>query len=47
MEAAGVDRLPVLDDDTFVGIITTGEILKLDAILERAEERGLPTPDVD
>ena len=27
---------------TFVGMITTGEILKLDAILGRAEERGLP-----
>jgi CIC family chloride channel protein len=42
MEAADVDRLPVVDGRAFVGMITTGEILKLDAILERAEERGLP-----
>ena len=42
MEEADVDRLPVLDHAAFVGMITTGEILKLDAILERAEERGLP-----
>jgi CIC family chloride channel protein len=41
MEMADVDRLPVLDGLAFVGMITTGEILKLDAILERAEERGL------
>jgi predicted transcriptional regulator len=41
MEMADVDRLPVLDGQAFVGMITTGEILKLDAILERAEERGL------
>ena len=41
MEDADVDRLPVVDGPAFVGMITTGEILKLDAILERAEERGL------
>lgn len=40
MEDADVDRLPVLDGDAFVGVITTGEILKLDAILERAEDAG-------
>ena len=38
MESADVDRLPVLDDQNFVGIVTTGEILKLDAILDRSEE---------
>jgi CIC family chloride channel protein len=41
MEQADVDRLPVLDHGKFVGMITTGEILKLDAILERAAEEGL------
>jgi CIC family chloride channel protein len=38
METEDVDRLPVLDGQSFVGIVTTGEILKLDAILDRAEE---------
>jgi CIC family chloride channel protein len=38
MELADVDRVPVVDDTTFVGMITTGEILKLDAILDRTEE---------
>jgi CIC family chloride channel protein len=37
MEAGGVDRLPVLDGDAYVGVVTTGEVLKLDDILERAE----------
>lgn len=44
MERADVDRLPVLDGSSFVGMVTTGEILKLGSILERAEEaeeRGL------
>lgn len=41
MERADVDRLPVLDGDSFVGMVTTAEILELDAILDRAEERGL------
>ncbi|MEY2459394.1 MAG: chloride channel protein family, partial [Acidimicrobiaceae bacterium] len=40
MEDGDVDRLPVVDGMAFVGMITTGEILKLDAILERAEEAG-------
>jgi CIC family chloride channel protein len=38
METGDVDRLPVLDHQNFVGIVTTGEILKLDAILDRTEE---------
>ena len=42
MEAADTDRLPVVDGAAFVGMITTGEILKLDAILDRAEARQLP-----
>ena len=33
MEAVDVDLLPVLDGDTFVGVVTTTEILKLDEIL--------------
>lgn len=41
MERADVDRLPVLDGTSFVGMVTTGDILELDAILEQAEERGL------
>lgn len=40
MEAADTDRLPILDDGRYVGLVTTGEILKLDAILERAETLG-------
>jgi chloride channel protein, CIC family len=43
MQDNDVDRLPVLDGTMFAGVITTGEILKLDAILEQAEERGLPS----
>ncbi len=41
MEAADVDRLPILDAGAFVGMVTTGEILKLDAILETTEEPNL------
>jgi len=33
MEQADVDLLPVLDGDTFVGVVTITEILKLDEIL--------------
>jgi CBS domain-containing protein len=40
MEEADTDRLVILNDDAFVGIVTTGEILKLDAILDRTEEPG-------
>lgn len=43
MEQHGVDRLAVLDGDAFVGIVSYGEILRLDAILEVTErERGTP-----
>ncbi len=37
MERADVDRLPVLDGGRYVGLVTSGEILKLDHILDRAE----------
>ncbi|MCU1374398.1 MAG: hypothetical protein JWO68_1684 [Actinomycetia bacterium] len=37
MEAADVDLLPVVEGETFVGVITTDEILQLDEILGRAE----------
>ena len=47
METDDVDRLPVLDDGSFVGMVTMGEILKLDAILGSAESRGLPTTTGD
>jgi CBS domain-containing protein len=40
MEENDTDRLVILADGAFVGVVTTGEILKLDAILERAEEPG-------
>jgi CIC family chloride channel protein len=36
MEQADVDLVPVLDGDSFVGIVTTTEILKLDEILGQA-----------
>jgi CBS domain-containing protein len=38
MEEGDTDRLVVLDGGRFVGVVTTGEILKLDAILDRAEQ---------
>ncbi|HEY2815459.1 MAG TPA: chloride channel protein [Acidimicrobiales bacterium] len=44
MEEADTDRLVILDGDAFVGVVTTGEILKLDAILERAEEPDFAGP---
>ena len=40
MEQADTDRLVILDDGAFVGVVTTGEILKLDAVLDRSEEPG-------
>lgn len=40
MEAADTDRLPILDGGKYVGLVTTGEILKLDAILDRTEHAG-------
>jgi CIC family chloride channel protein len=38
MEEADVDSMPVVDGTTFVGVVTTDEILRLDEILGRAEE---------
>jgi CIC family chloride channel protein len=35
MEEADVDLLPVLDGDTFVGVVTSDEILSLEEILDR------------
>ncbi|MDQ6617382.1 MAG: chloride channel protein [Actinomycetota bacterium] len=40
MEDADVDLLPVLDGDSFVGVITTTEILKLDEILDQTGGEG-------
>jgi CBS domain-containing protein len=41
MQAADVDRLPVVDSDgRFIGVVSTSEILKLDEILGEAEESG-------
>ena len=41
MQAADVDRLPVLDSSgRFVGVVSTSEILKLDEILGEADTRG-------
>jgi CIC family chloride channel protein len=34
MEEADTDRLPIVDGSAFVGMVTTGAILKLDAILD-------------
>lgn len=39
MEEGDVDRIPVLDGETFVGMVTTGEVLKLGAILDAVDER--------
>jgi CIC family chloride channel protein len=35
MAEADVDLLPVVDGDSFVGVVTTAELLKLDEILDR------------
>jgi predicted transcriptional regulator len=36
MQAEGVDMLPIVDaEDRFVGLVTTGDILRLDEILEK------------
>jgi len=41
MQAADVDRLPVVDDNgRFIGVVSTSEILKLDEILGEADSRG-------
>jgi CIC family chloride channel protein len=38
MEAADIDRLPIVDDaSVFVGVVSTGQILKLDDILDQTE----------
>jgi len=38
MQAEGTDLLPIVDgDDRFVGIVTTGDILRLDEILEKTK----------
>ena len=49
MQAEGIDMLPIVDnEERFVGIVTTGDILRLDEILERTKpqksrtERGGP-----
>jgi len=38
METADVDVVPVVDGTTFVGVVTTDEVLRLDEILGRGEE---------
>ena len=40
MEQADVDLLPVLDGETFVGVVTITEILKLDEILGQTSGEG-------
>jgi CIC family chloride channel protein len=41
MEAAGVDLLPVADDQgAFVGIVTASDVVRLDEILRRSAEGG-------
>jgi CIC family chloride channel protein len=39
MEKADVDLLPVVDGDTFVGLVTTTEILRLDEILGQTRDQ--------
>lgn len=38
MERADVDRVAVIDDDAFVGVVTVGEILKLDEVLDATDD---------
>jgi hypothetical protein len=38
-----LDRLAIVDRSGFVGIVTTGEILKLESILDTAEDEGFAT----
>ncbi len=38
MEASDVDRVPVLDGDTLLGVVTTGDIVGLDQVIEEAAE---------
>jgi predicted transcriptional regulator len=47
MERHDLDVLPVVDRaGRFVGVVTTGEILRLDDILARSEEIGIPEDPV-
>jgi CIC family chloride channel protein len=39
MEDADVDLVAVVDGETFVGVVSTDEVLRLDEILERGEDR--------
>jgi CIC family chloride channel protein len=38
MEASDVDRVPVLDGDTLLGVVTTGDIVGLDQVIEEAAQ---------
>ena len=40
MESAGVDRLPVVHEDRFVGVITATDIVRLDEILDTTQSGG-------
>jgi predicted transcriptional regulator len=40
MQAEDIDRLPIVDAaGRFIGVVTTSDILKLDEILEQAEDQ--------
>lgn len=41
MEQVDLDLLPVFERDTFVGVVTTTEVLKLDEILDQTGARNL------
>jgi CIC family chloride channel protein len=45
MEGADIDLLAVVDGDSFVGVVTTTEILRLDEILDRTSETGDDSAD--
>jgi CBS domain-containing protein len=48
MEAADADVLAVVDGDSFVGVVTTTEILRLNEILDRADDTiRRPTDEAD
>jgi hypothetical protein len=36
MDDLDLDRLPVLDDDRYVGVVAAADVVKLDEILERS-----------
>jgi CIC family chloride channel protein len=45
MQAEGFDLLPIVDgEDRFVGVVTTGDILRLDEILEKTAQRAGAAP---